>query len=352
MPLFHLAKEKLAALEPTTFEGVGIRERADLQRVLRSNIDAIAPNCLVISEEFDEWADSKRRIDLLAVDREARLVVVELKRSEDGGHMELQAIRYAAMVSTLTFERAVLLYARFLNLNGETGEAQTRLLDFLGWSEPDSEPFAQEVRIVLASADFSREVTSTVMWLNNHDLDIRCVRMRPYKFGNEVVIDTQQIIPLPEAAEFQVQLREKARLEKATVAGYRDFTKYDLELSGRTIHRLNKRRLVLETVRYVLARGATPETIEQIIDFKRGALWRAAEGDLGRDDFIEAAFATEGLGRARRFFCDDEDLFHIGGRTFAFSNQWGDPNASIVVARLLKQYGTGAERPVALNAEA
>ncbi len=52
----------------------------------------IAPDLLVVSEEFGEWDDSRRRIDLLAIDRDANLVVIELKRTEDGGHMELQAI--------------------------------------------------------------------------------------------------------------------------------------------------------------------------------------------------------------------------------------------------------------------
>jgi len=31
-------------------------------------------------------------------------VAIELKRTEDGGHMELQSTRYAAMVSTMTFD--------------------------------------------------------------------------------------------------------------------------------------------------------------------------------------------------------------------------------------------------------
>jgi hypothetical protein len=46
-----------------------------------------------------DWEDSSRSIDLLCIDKQANLVVIELKRTEDGGHMELQAIRYAAMVS-------------------------------------------------------------------------------------------------------------------------------------------------------------------------------------------------------------------------------------------------------------
>jgi len=62
---------------------------------------------LVVSEEFGDWEDSRRRIDLLGIDKAANLVVIELKRTEDGGHMELQAIRYAAMVSKMTFDRLV-----------------------------------------------------------------------------------------------------------------------------------------------------------------------------------------------------------------------------------------------------
>lgn len=41
----------------------------------------------MLAEEFADWADSVRRIDLLCLASETRLVVVELKRDEDGGHM-------------------------------------------------------------------------------------------------------------------------------------------------------------------------------------------------------------------------------------------------------------------------
>ena len=78
-----------------------------MQRILRTNIGAIAPDCYVLAEEYCDWADSKRRIDLLCIDSDANLVVVELKRTEDGGHADLQAIRYAAMISPMTFDEAV-----------------------------------------------------------------------------------------------------------------------------------------------------------------------------------------------------------------------------------------------------
>src|SRR6516164_6635061 len=114
MPIFEITQTAIRKLSETTFSAAGVRERGDLQRVLRSNIEVVAPDTLVISEEFGDWEDSRRRIDLLGLDRDADLVVIELKRSEDGGHMELQAIRYAAMVSTLTFEKVVDVFSGYL----------------------------------------------------------------------------------------------------------------------------------------------------------------------------------------------------------------------------------------------
>ena len=98
MPIFEITQSAIRKLSETTFSAAGVRERADLQRLLRSNIEVVSPDTLVISEEFGEWEDSRRRIDLLGLDRDANLVVIELKRTEDGGHMELQAIRYAGML--------------------------------------------------------------------------------------------------------------------------------------------------------------------------------------------------------------------------------------------------------------
>ncbi len=208
MPLFEFTKGAFVPVSETSFATEGIAED-DLQRLLRTQIDVIAGDVLVIGEEFGDWEDSKRRIDLLAVDRDANLVVIELKRTDDGGHVELQAIRYAAMVSAMTFEQATTAFAKFLHAQESTDDAQARLLEFLDWDEPDEERFAQDVRIVLVSADFSREVTTAVLWLNQRNLDIRCVRLKPYKLGDRVLIDAEQIIPLPEAEDYQVHMREK-----------------------------------------------------------------------------------------------------------------------------------------------
>jgi hypothetical protein len=62
----------------------------------------------------------------------------------------------------------------------------------------------------LIAANFRREVTSTVLWLRNHQIDIRCVRATPYKLNEEVLLNFEQIIPVPEAADFMIGISEKS----------------------------------------------------------------------------------------------------------------------------------------------
>lgn len=219
MTIFEYAESALRRAVPTSFRELGIRERQDLQRLLRHQVDAISPDTFVITEEFGQWEDAARRIDLLAVDRNANLVVIELKRTDDGGHMELQAIRYASMVSTMTFDQVVEAHRQFRERNSLDGDPSEAILAYLGWTEPDNDRFANDVRIVLASEDFSKEITTAVMWLNTRGLDIRCVRMKPYKLDAQVLLDVQQVIPLPEASEYQVRVREKALSERSSPRG-------------------------------------------------------------------------------------------------------------------------------------
>jgi hypothetical protein len=216
MAVYELTNDDLVALAETTFSNEGVMERQDLQRLLREKIEVVAPDTLVIAEEFGRWEESKRRIDLLALDKQANLVVIELKRTEDGGHMELQAIRYAAMVSNMTFDKAVTAYESYLKRLNRDEDAQDNILNFLEWGEPKEDEFAQDVRIVLVSAEFSKELTSAVLWLNQRMLDIRCVRLRPYRLDDRLIVDVQQIIPLPEAVDYQISLREKEQKSRSS----------------------------------------------------------------------------------------------------------------------------------------
>lgn len=219
MSLYRVTTDKLESVSRTTFAAENLLERKDLQRLLRRDITPIGDDLMVIAEEYGDWEDSSRRIDLLCLSKERRLVVVEIKRTEDGGHMELQAIRYAAMVSSMTLDQVINTYTR--TCRGEEDAARKEVLNFLQLTSTDEAELSGEVRIVLASADFSTEITTSVLWLNKQGLDITCIRLLPYRSGNEILIDATQIIPLPEAADYEVKLRAQEK-EKQRVISHRE----------------------------------------------------------------------------------------------------------------------------------
>ena len=342
MPIYRIDDRNIVPIKRTTFQRQGLRERQNLQALLKSQIDVISPETLVLAEEFGDWEDSRRRIDLLGIDKDANLVVIELKRTEDGGHMELQAIRYAAMISTLTFDRLVAIHQRYLTDNGIDQDATERLLEFLDWSEPDEEQFGQEVRIVLASGDFSKELTTSVMWLNDFGLDIRCVRMRPYANGGETLLDVQTVIPIPEVADYQVRIREKKQKERESRKNARDFTKYDVDIAGERFPAQSKRWMMFRLVSGVLTNGGTPEQVSEAMPWRKKRIFKVLEGELTAGQAYQAIMENDGGGKvpiAKRYFCEeDEEVFHIDEKTYVLSNQWGGEGPARAARNLAEMF--------------
>lgn len=323
MAIYRLTQDSMVPLEPTTFANQGIRERQDIQRLLRQKIQAVAPDTYVLAEEYGEWEDAKRRIDLLCIDKEANLVVVEIKRTEDGGHMELQAIRYAAMVSKMTFAQAEEAHSAYLQQIGSAENARSAILHFLDWEEVHETDFAQEVRIVLVSGEFSKEITTAVMWLSEYDIDVRCVRLRPYVSDGITLLDIQQVLPLPEATAYQVQLKKKAAEERRARDTGADWTRYDLHVREKVFPNLGKRHLFLGVVRALVAEGVTPE---QIMEHLPGRKFLEVAGEWRGEEFRKRAAELKGRSGKpadlHRFFLDDDALFVSNGRTFALSKMW------------------------------
>ena len=223
-------KDRLDEVAQTSFGQEGVLERADLQRMLRDQPEVLEKGLLIIAEEFGDWQDSNRRIDLLGLDASGRLVVIELKRGETGEHMDLQAIRYAAMVANMTNEKTIETYQDYLDKRagekGETAEAddaETLIRGHLGTTDEAPVILTETPRIILASENFGKELTTCVMWLNESWLraagqEIKCIRLQPHRNGNEILIETSVVIPLPEASEYQTQFaqrKEEAREQRA-----------------------------------------------------------------------------------------------------------------------------------------
>jgi len=321
MAIYKLEDGNLKAVNTTTFAGEKILERKHLQAALKNNIETILPNCMVIAEEFSEWSESQRRIDLLALDKNANLIVLELKRTETGAFMELQALRYASMISTLTFKRAVEIFSKHLAQNHIEANAEEMILEFLEWDEPQEDDFAEEVQIVLVSADFSKELTTSVIWLNERNLDIKCVRLIPYKYGDDILIDIQQIVPLPEAEQYQIRIKQKAEEQREARKFNKDYTKYLYKNNE-----YNKRKLVYAVIKdwFVNNKPSSFSDLEKA--FPNGL--RKSGMYLPYDEAVER---YEKHQIARHFLEVNEVLKFPDGTKYAISNQWGKGNIETFV---------------------
>lgn len=219
MPLFELTRETLVQVPETRFDSKLLKTK-DLQRILRHDIAVLSPDLKVIAEEYGAWENAGHAIDLLCIDKEGRLVVVDIKRTAESSYIELQAIRYAALVSSMTFDEAVAAAVSDRNSEGlPEQEVRAEILDFLDWTTPEDGEFAASVRIILASAEFSRELTRSVIWLNEQGLDVRCIRLRPHKLADgRVLLDVEQIVPLPEAGSYESSIRKHGQLERLRIS--------------------------------------------------------------------------------------------------------------------------------------
>lgn len=332
MALYKLNKHEIHKIPETTFSQENIRERQDLQQVLKNSIHIIDPNLLVICEEFSSWKESRRAIDLLCIDKDANLAVIEIKKTEDGGHMELQAIRYAAMVSTMTFSKVAETFSQYLlkeEREEDSKNAADRILAFLEWDEVFEEKFAQDVKIILISADFSVEITTSVLWLLDRDLDIRCFRLQPYKFGESLLLDIQQILPLPEAADYQVKIREKSQESRQSrIAGQKDFTRYKLHIGDETYENLPKRQAIFQVVKAIIKNGTNPEELYRHLNSR--SLLKLKGIHKTKKEFNEAALKVRPAYDSIRYFNNDDELFHFNDNTYALSNQWGVGNFEVI----------------------
>jgi hypothetical protein len=203
---------------PTTFFDLKVKERQDLQAWIMNRPEVLGEPLLLVTSEFDRFDRSDRRLDLLLLDKNATLVVAELKLDAGRTLADQQAIRYAAFCSTMTMDDIVACHARTTGTTEEDAEAA--ICAFL---ETDDLPtLGGEPRIMLVAGGFQdQELTATVMWLRKFGIDISCIELTPYRYpGDEtnVLLVPKTLIPLPEAREYQISVerKERTRIERTS----------------------------------------------------------------------------------------------------------------------------------------
>ena len=202
-------KNDIVKLEERLFGDLGFREREHLQEWIAKNPDCLGEDLLIIQKEYNGFNDTNERLDLLALDKDGGLVIIENKLDDTGRDVVWQALKYASYCSTLTTNQIIKIFQEYLDRYSTGEDAKETLLDFLEIEESDFLLNKNDQRVLFVANKYRKEVTSTVLWLLKHDIQVQCFRATPYSMEEELFLQIEQIIPLPETEEFMIDAREK-----------------------------------------------------------------------------------------------------------------------------------------------
>lgn len=226
-----------------SFKELNLEERRHLQEWIANEPSSLGEELLIIQKEFDGFADTKERLDLLAIDKQGRLVIIENKLDDSGRDVTWQAIKYASYCSSLSKAEIIQIYQKYLA--GKDVNAEESISEFMGGApieEIELNPDNTQ-RIFFVAANFRKEVTSSVLWLSNFGLNIKCFKVTPYQYNSRVLIDFDQIIPIKDTEDYTIRMATKKQ-EAAQEAGaasvrrnkryayWQEFIEYNKKVGG------------------------------------------------------------------------------------------------------------------------
>jgi len=202
---------RISPLDVQRFSDLNFGERRHLQEWIANEPNVFGEKLLVIQKEFAGFDDTNERLDLLALDKDGGLVVIENKLDDSGRDVVWQAIKYASYCSSLSKSQIVDIYQEYMDRHCNGGSAKQEIREFLDTTELDEVVLnsGNGQRVVLVAANFRKEVTSTVLWLLSHGVQVQCFKVTPYSLAEELFLKVDQIIPTPEAKDLMVEISAK-----------------------------------------------------------------------------------------------------------------------------------------------
>lgn len=187
---------------------MGVWERTHMEEWIAERPDILGEELLTITTEYDGFDKTNKRLDILAVDKHGKLVVIELKRDVADTFVDLQAIHYAAYCSNLILDDVAEIHSEYNNDSKDNN--LNKIMDFI--DSDDFLDFDDRPRIIIVANDFKEETLAAVIWLRDSEIDIKCVKLEAHQLEDRIIITPNTIIPLPEAEEFMVYREQKSKI--------------------------------------------------------------------------------------------------------------------------------------------
>lgn len=172
--------ERIRGLSLQTF---GIDERA-FQDILYRSLDRLIPDDeLLVFMQSRQWQEEP---DLMAIDKEGRLFIFELKAWESRSENLLQVLRYGQLFGTFKYDDLDRFYRKFENEYRSLSEAHNALFGV----DLSEERFNQEQVFVVMTNGIDFKTREAIQYWRSQKIDVRPWIYRIYKGDNsEMLLD-------------------------------------------------------------------------------------------------------------------------------------------------------------------
>lgn len=192
---------KIAEDKPKRVQETGLKKEKLLEENLESWIEKmpeILGESLMIIGRQVMIPEFKDRLDLLAIDTQGAAVIIELKRGKLKDPVDVQSLRYASYISKWKFDDFESVAKNyFTNLNDQEFNFNSEFESFCENSGIDDIPdINEEQRIVVVGSSVKDKLGSVALWLRDHSIDIKLIKIQVYKNGGELLIEPNVIVPL------------------------------------------------------------------------------------------------------------------------------------------------------------
>lgn len=231
MYILNSSNNELEEVQETTFSEHDLKERQHIEEWIRKSPEILGEDLLIIAHEYDKF-EVNERLDLLAVDKEGNLVIIEVKRDTTGGNVDFQALKYASYCVRLSPQDILEIYEEYLNVHASLLNAKDELVEFL---EVEAEEEVNNVlntnqRIIIVGREIDKRILSVCTWLYENRIDIKCITIKPYKLGDQVIIDADPIIPPYKLEDYYINKKAVTRDRQITVDN--DISKFLQEVAN------------------------------------------------------------------------------------------------------------------------
>ena len=210
--MYRLNRERnlLEEITETTFYESNLKERQHIEEWLRKNPEIMGEELLIIGHEYDDF-ENNERIDLLAIDKEGNLVVIEVKRDNSGISVDFQALKYVSYMSRRTLKEIIEIYSKYIDDNSLQLDPIQEIMEFLNVDDESllNDMINNTQRIIIIGKEFDTRVLSVCAWLYENGINVKCISIKPYKYNEEIFIDTNQIIPPEKIEEYYINKKSR-----------------------------------------------------------------------------------------------------------------------------------------------